>query len=116
MPILSFIYPPTGLSGGTARLLGSGFGASAGEHGQVTFHDGKVATVLSWSNFSIVVTVPADATTGNVGMVMADGSTFSNVLPYAISGAYMPPVLEVPAGGLKFTDGSTTTTGTTPAP
>ena len=64
------IAPSTGAAGTLTTIAGSGFGAEQGTS-TVKFN-GKVATPMSWSDSSISVPVPVNATSGNV-IVHASG-------------------------------------------
>jgi hypothetical protein len=53
-------------------IIGQNFGTSQGTS-TVTFSGGAVATVVSWADKQIVVTVPSGASTGNI-VVAVGGS------------------------------------------
>lgn len=82
VPYIRSISPNTGLAGTSVTLSGSGFGATQGSS-TIAFNSVN-ATVNSWSDTQIVVTVPASATTGVVsvteGGFTANGPVFT-VLP-----------------------------------
>lgn len=63
-PAIAQLSPATGAVGATVIITGTNFNASQGS-GSVSFN-GVTATASSWSTFSITVTVPVGATTGNV--------------------------------------------------
>lgn len=69
-PNISSLYPNAGLVGSTVTITGTDFGVSPGS---VSF-DGTTAVSTSWSTTQIVVTVPANAKSGNVS-VTASGVT-----------------------------------------
>jgi hypothetical protein len=69
-PNVSGISPGTGPAGALTTIAGSGFGAEQGTS-TVKFN-GKVAASMSWSDSSITVPVPANASSGNV-IVHASG-------------------------------------------
>ncbi|PYX58507.1 MAG: hypothetical protein DMG76_08590, partial [Acidobacteria bacterium] len=75
-PVITSLTPPAAERGGSITLNGSGFGGSQG-NSTVQFNN-AVAGVNSWSNTSITVTVPANATNGPV-TVTEDGVTSSGV-------------------------------------
>lgn len=83
-PVISGLSPNSGMVGTTVTISGSNFGSG----GTVTFN-GTPATVTSWSPTSIVVTVPAGATTGNV--VVTVGGLASNGMPFTVT-TTPPPV------------------------
>jgi RHS repeat-associated protein len=66
VPSIASINPAAGPLGSTVTLTGAGFGASRGS-GRVTF-SGIEAATSSWSDTSIVCTVPAGAASGYVGV------------------------------------------------
>lgn len=78
-PTITLLNPSSGAVGASVTITGSGFNAAQG-NGTVTFN-GAAATVTSWSVTSLVVTVPAVATTGNVLVfqngVLSAGSAFT---------------------------------------
>ena len=89
------ISPAIGPVGTTVTITGAGFGAT--QSNSVASFYGAVANVVSWSDTSIVATVPAGTSTGNVTVTVA-GNT-----------AQGPPFLVT--SGLTLTDslGNTTT-------
>ena len=76
-PMITSISPREGAPGTTVTLKGRSFGAKQAD-GWVTFA-GSTAQVVSWSNTSIRVVVPRDATSGYAGVV-AHGMTSNGVL------------------------------------
>ena len=76
LPILTSLTPAIGPVGTSVTIGGTNFGATKGTS-TVKFN-GKSATPTGWSATSIVVPVPAGATTGNV--VVAVGGLASNGL------------------------------------
>jgi RHS repeat-associated protein len=70
-PVITSIAPPAAQKGSSVTLYGSGFGASPGPPGQgsstVQFN-GVVATINSWNDTSVTVTVPTSATNGPVSL------------------------------------------------
>jgi len=82
-PTITSLTPPAAQGGATIALSGAGFGASQGTS-QVQFN-GVTASVNSWSDTSISVTVPLNTTTGPV-TVTEDGVT-SNGVQFTVSQA-----------------------------
>jgi YD repeat-containing protein len=82
-PTIGSLSPISGLVGASVTITGSYFGASPGT---VTFN-GYAGSVLSWSNTSIVVSVPSSATTGNV--IVTAGNQPSNSAIFTV----LPPVI-----------------------
>jgi hypothetical protein len=78
-PAIASLTPSTGAIGAAITIAGSNFGSTQGA-GDVKFN-GVTATITSWGASSIVATVPAGATTGNVvvraGGVNSAGSAFT---------------------------------------
>jgi YD repeat-containing protein len=70
-PSITSLTPNTGAVGSSITIAGGNFGGSQG-NGGVKFN-GTAATITSWSASSIVATVPAGATTGNVIVTAAGG-------------------------------------------
>ena len=78
-PLISGLSRVSGPEGATVEIAGAGFGAVQGSS-TVAFN-GTGATPTSWSATSIMVTVPAGATTGQVVVTVdgtpSDGAAFS---------------------------------------
>jgi hypothetical protein len=79
-PAISGIAPTSGPAGTVVTITGTNFGSSQNTS-TVTFN-GVAATVSSWSNTSIKVSVPATATTGNI--VVTVGGTASNGVLFTV--------------------------------
>src|SRR4029077_4245490 len=84
---------------------GTNFGATKGTS-TITFN-GTTATPTTWSNTSIVVPVPAGATTGNV--VVTVGGLASNGLTFTVN---VPPTLTTLSPNNGAVGASVTVTGT----
>ena len=82
-PAITFLNPTSGAVGTAVTITGNNFGATQGTS-TVAFNGTAAAAASTWSATSIVVTVPAGATTGNVVVtvsgVASNGSSFT-VLP-----------------------------------
>ena len=80
-PSLASLSPTSGVAGTSVTITGSNFGVSQWQS-TVTFN-GVAAAVTSWNANSIVATVPAAASTGNVvatvGGVASNGLSFTFV-------------------------------------
>ena len=81
-PTISGIAPASGPTNTSVTISGSGFGIPQGS-GTVKFN-GTAATPFSWSDGSIVVPVPAGATTGPV--VITAGGISSNSMTFTVTG------------------------------
>jgi YD repeat-containing protein len=80
-PSISSLTPATGPVNTVVTIAGSGFGIPQGT--SVVKFNGTVATPTSWSDSSIVVPVPAGATTGPATIVA--GGTTSNGVTFTVS-------------------------------
>jgi len=122
-PSIALLTPNSGTVGSLVTIAGANFGTTQG-NGTVTFK-GTVASVSSWSNSTITVTVPAGAITGNVvvtvaGGVASGGMNFTLVAGPSISnlspgtGAIGSSVVVTGSGfGLSQGNGSVAFNGTT---
>jgi RHS repeat-associated protein len=96
-PSITSLSPDSGPVGTPVTITGTNFGATQGTS-TVTLN-GTIATPTNWSATSIVVTVPAGTTTGNV-VVTASGVASNAVLMMVLSTTPLPAVAQVqPAGG-----------------
>lgn len=68
-PQITSISPASGVVGTQVTIAGSGFQATKGANSTVSF-DGFVGPTVSWSDTQIVATVPANAVTGAVKVVV----------------------------------------------
>ncbi len=82
-PVISNLSPISGAAGESITITGTNFGAGQGTS-TVTFNT-TAASVTSWSATSIVVKVPAAATTGNV--VVTVSGVASNGVAFTVSAA-----------------------------
>jgi hypothetical protein len=80
-PSITSLNPTSGLVGLVITVSGADFGAAQGTS-TVKFN-GTTATPTTWSATSVVVPVPAGATTGNV--VVTVGSTASNGVSFTVT-------------------------------
>ncbi len=81
VPVISSLNPAFGFRGSTVTISGYNFSTT---HGSVTFN-GTPATVQSWTDNSIVVTVPPNATSGNVVVNTTDTNTpYSNPVMFTV--------------------------------
>src|SRR5204863_473779 len=83
-PTITSLSPTSGPVATAVTIAGTNFGATKGTS-TLTFN-GTAATPTTWSASSIVVPVPAGATTGNV--VVTVGGLASNALTYTVT---VPP-------------------------
>jgi hypothetical protein len=95
-PSISSLNPTSGAVGAPVTITGAYFGAMQGTS-TVTFN-GTAATPTSWSNTSIVVPVPAGATTGNI--VVTVGGVASTGVNFTVNSASGPSITNLsPASG-----------------
>ena len=79
-PIATSLFPSSGPAATSVTITGLNFGSSQASS-SVTFN-GTAATPTNWSPTSIVVPVPAGATTGNVIVTVA--GVASNAIPFTV--------------------------------
>ena len=79
-PAIQLLSPSAGNAGTAITILGAGFQPTQGSS-TVTFN-GLMATPTSWNDASIVVPVPAAATSGNV--VVTVNGVASNGMPFTV--------------------------------
>src|SRR6266404_789413 len=86
-PSITGLSPASGASGTTVTISGLNFGSTQGSS-TVTFN-GTIATPMNWAATTIMVSVPAGASTGNVvvtvGGVASNGVSFAVLLPPSIT-------------------------------
>jgi len=91
-PVISSVSPSLALAQTPVTLAGNNFGASQGAS-TVTFN-GVPAAVSSWTNTSIGVIVPGNASGGpvvvTVNGVVSNGVPFAYPPPYAFNLSYLP--------------------------
>src|SRR5258707_14675487 len=85
---IASLSPTSGLVGTSVTIAGANFGATQGTS-TVKFN-GTLATPTSWSASSIVVPVPAGATTGNV--VVTVGGSPSNGISFTVTASALPSI------------------------
>jgi hypothetical protein len=83
LPTISSLSPTSGTAGTFVTVSGSSFGSSQGAS-TVTLN-GLAATVTSWSDTAVVISVPSNATTGNI--VVIAGGAASNGATFTVTGA-----------------------------
>ena len=81
-PVLSGVTPPASQINGTVTLTGTGFGLSQNDS-QVKLN-GVVTTVGYWSDTSIKIYVPSNASTGSSPLTVAVGGVTSNSMSFTV--------------------------------
>src|SRR5258708_6228661 len=84
-PNITSLSPTTGAVGSSVTITGTNFGTTQGT-GTVAFNGTTATSIGSWTATSIVATVPAGATTGNV--VVTVGGVSSNGAAFTVSSGY----------------------------
>jgi DNA-binding beta-propeller fold protein YncE len=105
-PTIKSLSPTSGAIGSTVTITGNNFGPTYSQYTSSVLFNGTntPASITSWSNTSIVVTVPAEATTGNVvvnqGGQVSNGVTFTVLAPIISS---LSPIFGVRGASLAIT-------------
>ncbi|MGA7830234.1 MAG: cellulose binding domain-containing protein [Terracidiphilus sp.] len=89
-PTISSLSPTSGAAGASVTISGTNFGASQGSS-TVSF-GGSLATVSSWSNTSITVTVPSIAA-GAVNVTVNVSGASSNAASFTVNGVCTPTAI-----------------------
>lgn len=87
-PAITGISSTTGPIGAVVVIGGSGFGASQGTSG--VFLNDASATIDSWTDTSITIVVPPDATTGPLFVAIAPGMNASNRILFTVESPSLP--------------------------
>lgn len=103
------VFPATGPAGSNVTITGTGFSATASAN-TITFN-GSVATVVSASSTSLVVTVPAAATTGKVTVLTSAGTATSPADFVVGPASDAQPMVSAPAVSLASPGSTVTLTG-----
>jgi len=86
LPSVASLSPSSGPVGAAVTIYGSNFGTAQG----FVLFNGTSATITSWDRYTIVTSVPAGATTGNLtvqaGLQRVNGGQFTVVATPSISG------------------------------
>jgi phage tail sheath protein FI len=96
-PVIISLSDPAGPVGSQLTVTGVNFGTTTGT---ITFN-GTAGTPTTWSNTSIVLNVPAGATTGNV--VVTAGGNASNDVTFVVGSVPVITALSEPAGPVGST-------------
>src|SRR6266478_5356994 len=87
-PVITSVSATTGSIGSEVVINGSGFGASQG--GSLVMLNNSPVTVNSWSNTSVIITVPSGATSGYLVVSVAPGMNNSNAVYFAVTTQPLP--------------------------
>ena len=103
VPSITGLNPTSGHEGASVTITGTNFGAMREATSTVTFNGTPVLTYTSWSDTSITVPVPANATTGNV--LVTVGGQVSNGVEFTVDETR--PGVTVTKATLDVDEGST---------
>jgi hypothetical protein len=110
-PIITSLSATTGAIGSQLRITGSGFGASQG--GSLVLLNNAPATINSWSNTLIIITIPAGATSGPLLVSVAPSMNNSNAVNFTVtSQPLLIPWVDQDVGSVGITGSATYATGT----
>jgi len=105
-PTITGLSPWSGAAGASVTIIGFNFGAAQGAS-TVTFNGSSSATVSGWGDTSVTVSVPSDATTGNlaitVGGVATNGKPFTVIPPNPVPRLTSISPASAYAGAAAFT-------------
>src|SRR5258708_6391145 len=114
-PVISSVSAITGSIGSQVVISGSGFGASQGN--SAVRLNGALATVSSWSDTSITITIPAGASSGPLLVSVAPGMNSSNPVTFTVTAAPPPNyTLSALPNGVTLVQGSSGTSTITVTP
>jgi RHS repeat-associated protein len=109
-PVITGVSATTASVGGQVEVSGSGFGASQGS--SLVLLSGTPATVNSWSATSIIITIPAGATSGLLVVSLAPSMNDSNPVDFTVTSQPLPTAwldedigAVTLAGSASFTNG-----------
>jgi hypothetical protein len=85
-PAITSSSPASGVVGTQVTIGGSGFGSS--QNGSLVTFNNTLATIISWSNTSIVTNVPTGATSGPLIVSLAPSMNDSNPVAFTVT---LPP-------------------------
>jgi regulation of enolase protein 1 (concanavalin A-like superfamily) len=87
-PAITGVSATTGSVGSQIVVSGSGFGASQGSSAALL--QGVAATINSWSDTSITITIPSGATSGDLVVSVAPSMNDSNPVYFTVTGTPLP--------------------------
>ena len=87
-PTITGLSATTGSVGSQVVISGSGFGASQGSSAALL--NGSPLTISTWSNSSIVATIPSGATSGPMVVSVAPGMNDSNPIVFTVTSQPLP--------------------------
>jgi RHS repeat-associated protein len=110
-PTITGVSATTGPVGTQVTITGTGFGATQVD--SVVMLNGLGATVNSWSNTSIVITIPAGATSGPLSVLVGPTMNASNAAIFTVTSQPLPVGwLDQDVGNVGVAGSATYSTGT----
>lgn len=114
-PTITSLNPASGIAGQQVTITGANFGSTQG--GSTITFNGVAATASSWSNTSLVTSVPAGAATGPVVVTVngqsSAGTTFTVIPPPSVTSltpgsAHAGDVVSIAGANFGATQGAST--------
>jgi len=87
-PVITSVSATTGMLGSQVVISGTGFGPT--QNGSMVKLNGAQATVNTWSDTSINITIPSGATSGPMVVYLAAGSNASNPVTFTVTTQPLP--------------------------
>jgi len=87
-PVITSVSATTGMLGSQVVISGTGFGPT--QNGSMVKLNGAQATVNTWSDTSINITIPSGATSGPMVVYLAAGSNGSNPVTFTVTTQPLP--------------------------
>jgi len=110
-PMITSVSATTGSIGSQVVITGTGFGAS--ESSSLVLLNSSPATINSWSNTSIIITIPAGATSGPLLVSVAPSMNDSNAVNFTVTSQPLPtPWLDQDIGSVGIAGSASYSNGT----
>jgi regulation of enolase protein 1 (concanavalin A-like superfamily) len=110
-PVITGVSATTGSIGSQVVIGGSGFGASQGS--SAVLLNGAAATINTWSNTSISITIPVGATSGPLLVSVAPSMNVSNAVRFTVTTQPLPVSwLDQDVGSVGLAGSASYTNGT----
>ena len=87
-PLITAVSATTGSIGSQVVISGSGFGVT--QAGSVVLLNGAAVTINSWSDTSLIITIPSGATTGPMLVSVAPSMNDSNPVRFTVTSQPLP--------------------------
>src|SRR5712692_8637836 len=110
-PAITGVSATTGSTGSLVTITGTGFGTT--QNGSLVTLNGVTVPINSWSGTSIVITIPAGATSGNLVVSVAPSMNDSNPVFFTVTSQPLPTSwLDGDVGAVGVTGTATYANGT----